>query len=117
YWDSTRKPKVKQLKFTFLTDEASIANGILSGQIDGAYDPPASAIEQLKTAGSVGKLYYGPHTSNLTYVLATKDGLMANADVRKALNRAIDWNGLASAVYKGTAVRLKALMPTSTFLF
>ena len=117
YWDETRMPKVKRLKFTFVVDEASIVNGILSGQIDGAYDPPASAVNQLQAASSVGKLYFGPHTSNLTYVMATKEGLFANAGVRKALNRAIDWNGLASTVYKGTAVRLKSLMPPSTFLY
>jgi peptide/nickel transport system substrate-binding protein len=117
YWDKSRTPKVKQLTFTFLVDEASIVNGILSGQIDGAYDPPASAVNQLTAASSVGKLHFGPHTSNLTYVHATKGGLFADPEVRKALNRAIDWNGLASTVYTGTAVRLKSLMPPSTFSY
>ena len=115
YWDKSRMPKVKRLKFTFLVDEASIVNAILSGQIDGAYDPPASAVNQLTAASTVGKLYFGPHTSNLTYVQATKGGLFASPEVRKALNRAIDWNGLAGTVYSGTAVRLKGLMPPSTF--
>lgn len=117
YWDTTRRPKTKQIRFTFITDEASIVNAILSGQIDGAYDPPASALDRLKNASDVGRLYLGPHTSNLTYVMVTQDGVLSHPAVRKALNRAIDWNGLAAAVYSGTAVRLKALMPPSTFRY
>lgn len=116
YWDKTRTPKVKKIKFTFVTDEASITNAMLTGQIDGGYDPPVSATDQLK-ASTTGKVYLGASTSNLTYALARPDGLFANLDVRKALNMAIDWNGLAISLYKGTATRLNGLMPPTVFTY
>jgi peptide/nickel transport system substrate-binding protein len=117
YWDKTRMPKVATLIFKFLTDESSITSALLSGQIDGAYDPPLSGINQLAAAKNVGKLYYGPHLSDMTFTYSNPSGAMANPLLRKALQRAIDWNGIATTVLKGTGEPIKALLPPTVFTY
>jgi peptide/nickel transport system substrate-binding protein len=100
YWNKDLRPKVKQLVFTFLTDDSAITSGLLSGQIDGTYNPPTAGAAQLK-ASSVGKYYTGPAPLTVSLVVANPNGALANADVRKALQMAIDWKGIGAQVYGG----------------
>ena len=117
YWDKTRTAKVKTLVFTFLTDEAAITNALLSGQIDGAYDPPLSGLQKLGAAKGVGTLYFGPHLSNMTFTYANAKGAMANPALRKALQMAVDWNGLSQTVLHGTGEPIRALLPPTVFTY
>lgn len=117
YWDKARMPKVKTIVFTFLTDEASITDALVSGQIDGAYDPPVSGLAQLKAAKSVGKLYYGPSLNDVTFSYSNPKGAMASLKLRQALQEAIDWKGLSSDVMGGTATPLASFMPPTTFTY
>ncbi|MER6975568.1 ABC transporter substrate-binding protein [Streptomyces carpinensis] len=100
YWNKSLPRKVKNIDFTFLTDDSAITSGLLSGQIDGTYGPPMAGLAQLK-ASSAGKLYSGPAPLAVTLVVANHKGAMGNADVRKALQVAIDWKGIGDHVYAG----------------
>ncbi|GGF19250.1 ABC transporter substrate-binding protein [Subtercola lobariae] len=100
YWNKSLTPKVKELDFTFLTDDAAITSGLLSGQIDGTYSPPIAGEAQLK-ASSVGKYYEGPAPLAVNLVVANPNGALSNANVRKALELAIDWKGIGKQVYGG----------------
>ncbi|MFB6781754.1 ABC transporter substrate-binding protein [Streptomyces sp. NPDC056352] len=100
YWNKSLPRKVKNIDFTFLTDDSAITSGLLSGQIDGTYGPPMAGLAQLK-ASSAGKLYSGAAPLAVTLVVANQKGAMGNADVRKALQMAIDWKGIGDHVYAG----------------
>ncbi|AJF63688.1 ABC transporter substrate-binding protein [Streptomyces vietnamensis] len=100
YWNKELPLKVKNIDFTFLTDDSAITSGLLSGQIDGTYQPPTAALAQLK-ASPAGKLHSGPAPLAVTLVVANTKGAMGNADVRKALQTAIDWKGIGKQVYGG----------------
>jgi len=114
YWDKTRAPKVTTLVFKFLTDEASVTNALLSGGIDGAYDPPFSGLDQLQRS-SVGKVFFGLHESNMTIVYSNPAGAMSNLKLRQALNMAIDWDGIAKTILKGTGTPIRSMMPPTVF--
>ncbi|MDQ4215213.1 ABC transporter substrate-binding protein [Microbacterium capsulatum] len=100
YWNKDLPLKVKNIDFTFLTDDSAITSGLLSGQIDGTYNPPTAGLPQLK-ASPAGKVFNGPAPLEVTLVVANTTGAMGNADVRKALQMAIDWKGIGTTVYGG----------------
>ncbi|MFD0149581.1 ABC transporter substrate-binding protein [Streptomyces sp. NPDC055721] len=110
YWNKALPLKVKNIDFTFLTDGSAITSGLLSGQIDGTYQPPTAALAQLK-ASPAGKLYSGPAPLAVTLVVANQKGPMGHADVRRALQMAIDWKGIGGQVYagEGTPVSLQTV--------
>ncbi|MFD0510428.1 ABC transporter substrate-binding protein [Streptomyces aureus] len=112
YWNKSLPRKVKNIDFTFLTDDSAITSGLLSGQIDGTYGPPVAGLSQLR-ASSAGKLYSGPAPLAVTLVVANHKGAMGNADVRKALQMAIDWKGIGKQVYagEGTLLRCRPYRP------
>ncbi|MEV5514725.1 ABC transporter substrate-binding protein [Streptomyces flaveolus] len=100
YWNKSLPRRVKNIDFTFLTDDSAITSGLLSGQIDGTYGPPTAGLAQLK-ASSAGQLYSGAAPLAVTLTVANHKGAMGNADVRKALQMAIDWKGIGGQVYAG----------------
>jgi peptide/nickel transport system substrate-binding protein len=100
YWNKSLPLKVRKITFTFLTDDSAITSGLLSGQIDGTYDPPVAGEVQLRDS-SAGKLYQGPAPLEVGLVVANQKGAMGNLDMRKALEAAIDWAGIGQQVYGG----------------
>ncbi|WOH19536.1 ABC transporter substrate-binding protein [Paenarthrobacter sp. GOM3] len=116
YWNKDLKPKVKQIDFTFLTDDNAITSGLLAGQIDGTYNVPTSGAAQLKSS-SAGKYFVGAAPLETSLVVANPDGALANADVRKALQMAIDWKGIGQTVYGGLGTPSKLQTTQSAFGF
>ncbi|MFG3547794.1 ABC transporter substrate-binding protein [Streptomyces sp. NPDC047725] len=100
YWNKSLPRRVKNIDFTFLTDDSAITSGLLSGQIDGTYGPPMAGLTQLR-ASSAGRLYSGAAPLAVTLVVANPKGAMGSADVRKALQTAIDWKGIGKQVFAG----------------
>jgi len=116
YWNKDLKPKVKQIDFTFLTDDNAITSGLLAGQIDGTYNVPTSGVTQLKNS-AVGKYYTGPAPLETTLVVANPKGALANAEVRKALQLAIDWKGIGQTVFGGLGTPSKLQTPPQVYGF
>ncbi|WP_125616698.1 ABC transporter substrate-binding protein [Specibacter cremeus] len=116
YWNKDLQPKVGTLVFTFLTDDSSITSGLLAGQIDGTFNVPTPSLVQLKNS-PVGNMYMGPAPINLTMVYANPAGPMSNPDMRKALQLAVDWNGLGKQTFSGTATPIKLQTPKTVFGF
>ena len=116
YWNKDLKPKVQQIDFTFLTDDNAITSGLLAGQIDGTYNVPTSGAAQLK-ASSAGKYYVGAAPLETTLVVANPKGALANTNVRKALQLAIDWKGIGQTVYGGLGTPSKLQTPPSVYGF
>jgi peptide/nickel transport system substrate-binding protein len=103
YWNPADRAHAHTIQIQFDTDSTSIAQALISGQLDGAYEIPPAVIPRLRTARS-GKLIFGAPTQlYLTLSVARPAGVLASLDVRKALWMTISRQALASAAYSGAA--------------
>ncbi len=114
YWDSAYAPKVQTVNVKFIVDSSTVTSALLSGQLDGAYEVPATSIPELKTATS-GKLYFGPGLTVSEMVPTGQPGPMSNPQLRTALAMAIDRTAIVNAVFNGAAVPNKALTPPNAW--
>ena len=102
YWDADRRPFAKKVEFSFVGDATALTQALDAGEIDGAYEIPASAVPALTDSDS-GRLTFGPSMQGLNLNVARPDGPMADNDLRQALQRAIDREALADVVFNGAA--------------
>jgi peptide/nickel transport system substrate-binding protein len=103
YWNPAYRAHAHTIQIQFDTDSTSIAQALISGQLDGAYEIPPAVIPRLRTART-GKLIFGAPTQlYLTLSVARPSGVLASLDVRKALWMTINRQALASAAYSGAA--------------
>ena len=114
YWNTADKPKVAKITFKFITDTTTLTHALLTGEIDGTYDLPATAIPALRSAAT-GKIYYGPSLLSDVVDVLQPTGPLANVDVRRALSMAINRQAIASLVYQGAAVPAKTIIPPATW--
>jgi peptide/nickel transport system substrate-binding protein len=104
YWNPADRAHAHTIQIQFDTDSTSIAQALLSGQLDGAYEIPPAVIPRLRAASS-GKLIFGaPSQLYLTLSAARSTGVLANVDVRKALFMTVNRQALAKAAYYGAAI-------------
>src|SRR5262249_3482864 len=88
----------------FDTNSTAIAQALISGQLDGAYEISPATIPRLRAASS-GKLIFGaPSQLYLTLSVARPAGPLASPDVRKARFMTINRAALAKAGYSGAAI-------------
>jgi peptide/nickel transport system substrate-binding protein len=103
YWNPADHAHAHTIQIQFDTDSTSIAQALISGQLDGAYEIPPAVIPRLRTARS-GKLIFGAPTQlYLTLSVARSTSVLASLDVRKALWMTINRRALAAAAYSGAA--------------
>lgn len=114
YWDANLKPKVQAVTLEFLVDTSTIMSALMSGELDGMYETPVSAIPALQTATS-GKLYYGPGLIMSAIAPVSADGPMGNANIRKALSIAIDRQMIVDKVFHGAAIIDKTITPPTAW--
>jgi peptide/nickel transport system substrate-binding protein len=98
YWDKAHAAHAKSLEFSFLTTDSTVTNAALSGQIDGTYDVPFSAVSTL-TNSSAGSVYQGKtyEEIDLSFV-NVPTGPLKDPRLRRAIEKAIDYHGILSAV-------------------
>ncbi|PZS07117.1 MAG: ABC transporter substrate-binding protein, partial [Chloroflexi bacterium] len=114
YWDTSLQPKVQEVKFDFLTNPTTITNGLLSGQLDGTYEAPISAVPTLQHS-TIGKLYLGLSTEFGNLSFTAKPGPIQDPKIRRALSLVINRQAIASTILKGTAVPIYSLDYPSTW--
>ncbi|MBE1601626.1 MULTISPECIES: ABC transporter substrate-binding protein [Streptomyces] len=114
YWNRERRPFAKSVKFTFVTDATSLAQSLNAGEIDGAYELSASSVPALQNSKK-GRLVFGLSPQSMNLYVARPDGVMADGDLRAALQRMIDREALAKAVYHGAATPLYTMTPPATW--
>jgi peptide/nickel transport system substrate-binding protein len=114
YWDPAYMPNVNTVDVKFIVDTNTLTSGLLSGEIDGAYEVPPVSIPQLENAG-VGTLYYGPSLAFLDLAPASQDGPMGNPELRTALSMAIDRQAIASTIFNGAAIPNKTMTPPTAW--
>ncbi|MGW0333181.1 ABC transporter substrate-binding protein [Streptomyces sp. NPDC003011] len=110
YWDTSLKPKARQVTFTFVTDSSTLASALLSGQIDGSYEISSAAARTLRSS-SAGTVYYGP-SAQTNYLTATSPSSpLADPKIVQALSLVLDRDALVKNVYDGAAQKLKTFVP------
>ena len=102
YWNAANAAKADRVTLTFVTDEATVTSSLLSGDIDGTYRAPLSAMAPLRSSGK-GKLYLGASTDWLAIRPTERPGPLQDANFRKALSLAFDREAIVNGVYQGTA--------------
>lgn len=109
YWNPDRRPFAKSVKFTFVTDATALAQSLNAGEIDGAYELSASSVPALQKSKK-GRLVFGLSSQSMNIYVSRPDGVMADADLRAALQRMIDRQGLAKALYHGAATPMYTMI-------
>ncbi|KHL18895.1 peptide/nickel transport system substrate-binding protein [Mumia flava] len=103
-------PLVSELEFRFVADSSTLTSALMSGDIDGAYQPPVQSSQTLSDSG-VGTLYVGPSTASASFGPASETGPAADPRVRQALDLAIDKNLYVKNVLRGLGEPLKTFTP------
>ncbi|WP_025156926.1 ABC transporter substrate-binding protein [Leifsonia aquatica] len=116
YWDSALEPKVGAVTFTFIGDGATLANALLSGQVDGSYQLPWDALQRLSTS-KVGSVYYTTSTIVFSLIVSAKSGPLTDPKIRRALAYALDRKGIVSNAFAGAATGVKALASPDTWTY
>ncbi|MER6490043.1 ABC transporter substrate-binding protein [Streptomyces griseorubiginosus] len=114
YWNRERRPFAKSVRFTFVTDATSLAQSLNAGEIDGAYELSASSVPALQKSKK-GRLVFGLSPQSMNIYVARPDGVMADGKLRAALQRMIDREALAKAVYHEAATPLYTMTPPATW--
>jgi len=113
YWNSERRPFASKVAFSFVTDGTALAQALDSGEIDGAYEIPASAIPALQKS-TTGRVAFGPSMQGLNLNVANPGGTLGDLKLREALQRIVDRNAIAKAVFHGAAsANYTALTPAT----
>lgn len=112
YWDAKRIPKSDRLILLPVPDANTRVAALLSGQVDWVEAPPPDAIPRLKASGM--QIYTNIYPHIWPYIPSYVAGSpLRDVRVRKALNLAIDRDGLVELL-GGTALAAKGMVaPTS----
>ena len=112
YWDAKRIPKSDRLILLPVPDANTRVAALLSGQVDWVEAPPSDAIPRLKAGGM--QIYTNIYPHIWPYILSYVAGsAMHDLRVRKALNLAIDRDGLVELL-GGTALAAKGMVAPSS---
>lgn len=99
YWGD-EKPLVAAITFTFLQGDATQANALTGGAIDGMYQPPYSALEQLRKTGQV---VMGKSLTQFVIYPTRKPGPLQDPRIRRALYLALNRQAVADTAFAGAA--------------
>jgi len=108
WWNTSVKPKVASLRFSFITDPAAQAAALSNGDVDGQYDVP---IESQASLAGKGSMLYGRSLGTIFLSELNSKSALSDPSTRRALQAVIDYEGITKSVYKGTAQPLRALVP------
>lgn len=105
YWDTEHQARTDEVEFVFVRDAASRINGMLSGEIQGSWNVPASGFAKLSQSGT-GDLFFGETSGGLIAMVTNLEGGLKDQRVRQALSMVIDREGLVRAAAGGAAAPL-----------
>jgi peptide/nickel transport system substrate-binding protein len=114
YWDPAFRARAARVELPFVTDTTAIAQGLLSGELDVAYEIAPTLIPRLQSANS-GTLIFGPSTQSLDLVFLNPDGPLKDSALREALSLAIDRQALAKTIYHDAATPNYTMIPSNTW--
>ncbi|MFG2452625.1 ABC transporter substrate-binding protein [Streptomyces sp. NPDC048512] len=111
YWDASLRPRAKKVTFRFVTDNGTLTSALLSGQIDGSYEIPATVAKALRSSDA-GTLYHGPSAQTVFISPTGPSSPLADHRVTEALSLVLDRDALVKNVFDGAAQKLKTFIPS-----
>jgi len=114
YWNPELTPKVKEVEFKFISNNSTLSNALLSGEVEGTYEVPTTSLSALANS-SVGKVYLGPSTEWLVLGPVSSTGPGADPRIRQALSLSIDKSLFIKNALEGAGEPLKTF--TTPFLW
>ncbi|MDP4025204.1 ABC transporter substrate-binding protein [Methylobacterium sp. NEAU 140] len=113
YWDKARLPKVDKLVLVPIPEALQRSNALLAGQVDLIETPAPDTLPRLRQGGARIVQNVTPHVWN--YHLSTVEGSpWTDIRLRKALNLAVDRQGIVDDLLNGLARPAKGQVdPTS----
>ncbi|MFF0700053.1 ABC transporter substrate-binding protein [Streptomyces tendae] len=114
YWNPDRRPFAKSVKFTFVTDATALAQSLNAGEIDGAYELSASSVPALQKSEK-GRVVFGMSPQSMNVYVASPNGVMTDGNLRAALQRMVDREALAKAVFHGAATPMYTMTAPATW--
>ncbi|MQY09441.1 ABC transporter substrate-binding protein [Actinomadura macrotermitis] len=112
WWNTPARPKVKNVKFTFVSDPSAQTAALNSGDVDGEFAVPRAAHKQL--AGK-GRMLFGQSLGPTFLSVLNQKGALGDPAARQALRSLIDYKGIIRSVYQGSAQPLRALVPPAAW--
>ena len=114
YWDRSRIPLARQVRFTFDTDAASQSAALADGSVDGQWDSSVATFKQLRKSNA-GSLLYAPSLSTTFISWFVDHASVKSQKIREALHDVIPYESIARNVYGGSAFPVKSLTPPHTW--
>jgi len=114
YWNPEYKAHAEVVSLKFLNDSAALAQGLASGEVEGAYEVPAAIIPRLQQSGN-GRVIFGPSLDYLELAPARPNGPLADVNLRKAIFKSLDRPAIAKAVYYGAAIPNYTLLASTSW--
>ncbi len=114
WWNAAnQKLLTNEVKFVFIGDPNTSTEALLSGEVDGEFLVPAVALPKLQSSG--GTLVEGPSTTLYTLTTTSLKGIGSNIKLRQAVAKLIDYAGVQSSQFLGTATVSRALAGPNTW--
>ncbi|HEY8172603.1 MAG TPA: peptide ABC transporter substrate-binding protein [Dehalococcoidia bacterium] len=112
-------PRVSTLEFRYFTDEDDLTGALRSAAIDGALLPPTTPMSEIAFLRETGRFSMRDLTGtsmNLVY-LDTRSPLFADADLRHALQQAVNVQSLITDVSGGRGATADTGIPRSSWAY
>ena len=105
-----KKVEVERARFIVIPDPSAAKAALLAGSIDIVTDVSADDLAELKRRGDI-TLDAAPTMSVSAILMQTKDPVLQDVRVRRAIAHAIDTAEIAKAITQGTAKPNQSIMP------
>ena len=112
YWGP--KPAFDTLELRFITDDAARMAALLAGEVDIASNVPPSRVAEIEAASDLD-VRSGPSSRFYFVVMDTTKPPFDDAGVRKAVNLAIDREGLVEGIGLGFGTPIASVFIPQTF--
>lgn len=110
YWDT--KPYFEDIVIRSVPDGANRAQLLMAGEVDIISEPPIDQLKKIED-NSATQVNVQPDSNRHNLNLSMKDPDLKKPEVRKAINMAIDREGIVGSVYQGYAKPAWTPVPSS----
>lgn len=111
----SKRPLVDGIKFMVIPDASTVKTGLLSGALDTA-EVSADLIAEFKDSDTMQLIVQRNNGKNLLY-FQTRDKVLSNVAVRRAMAEALDLDQLVAAVSNGTGAANASMVSADSIFY